>query len=503
MTRIFLARLPHVYFVYGLAFFILGLSVAYELALTLSPRLKRAIFPLALFGLVHGIHEWFEMFILVAEENHGYATLVWMDWVRIGVLAFTFLCLGAFGLLMIQPQKRLFSLDSRVWFILLFIYASGVLLLGKWLDWSMTDWLKAIDAWTRYSLGIPGAILAAGGLLIQRRFFLAKGLSTYNNSLIWAAVSLALYGSVGQFFVAPSPLFPSNVLNAETFIELFGFPIQIFRASMAVLIAFFIIRAFRGFEIHRRRLLEASRKEAQKAVVKRDALRGELLRRTVSAQEDERKRIARELHDEIGQTLTGLSTGLRGVEKVLIKDPDLAQHQLHQLVDMNVQAIEELSNLVSDLRPSLLDDLGLSAALDWYVERINQRSETQVKLIIDTPLPRFSFQIETSLFRIAQEAFNNILRHAKASTAEIKLEYDKEKVWLKIRDDGVGFDPAILMNRNTSSGWGLVGIRERVELIGGECRIESSRGKGTVLEIVLPVQISKDGDNDSNKTDVD
>ena len=330
MEDIFTARMPHIYFVYGLAFFILGLTVAYELGRTLDTRFKRALLPLAFFGLVHGIHEWVEMFQLIARENYAYISPVWMEWIRIVVLAFTFLSLGACGVQMIRPRKRLISADSWIGFIMISLFVLGVFLIGIWMDWAMKDWLKAVDNWTRYSLGVPGALLAAAGLLVKRRFFLTEELYTYGNSLIWAALALALYGVVGQFVVSPSPLFPSMYINSESFFSFFGFPIQLFRALLAVPIAFFTIRALRGFDVNRRRQLASAQKEAQEAITERDTQRREFLQRLVTAQEEERTRIARELHDEIGQTLTGISTGLQGVQKSLTKDPERARHHLQQ-----------------------------------------------------------------------------------------------------------------------------------------------------------------------------
>lgn len=486
MADIFLTRIPHIYFVYGLAFFSLGLAVFLELGRTLDLRLKRALWPLAVFGLVHGSHEWFEMFIIAAQESSGYVPPLWMEWVRIGVLASTFLSLGVFGVQMILSRIRLFTVYLKVGLGLLSIYLLGILCLGVWLDWNFSEWLGASDAWTRYSLGIPGALLAAGGLLAKRRFFRVENVDKYANSLALAALSFFLYGAVGQLFVTRSALFPSTVLHSEAFINFFGFPIQVFRTLMAVPAAFFTIRALRGFDVNRQRKLEAAQREARRASEQSRFLRGELFLRTVTAQEEERARLARELHDEIGQVLAGMSTGLRGVQKSLGTDPNLARHQLQQLENMNVRAIKDLDQLVADLRPSLLDDMGLKAALEWYVDQINKRDSTRVELIIKNAIPRLPEQIETTLFRISQEALNNILRHAEAPRAEINLNVDENCIRLQIMDNGKGFDMKGVMNREKLKGWGLLGIRERVTLVDGTFSIQSAPGKGTILEIEIP-----------------
>lgn len=495
MSEVFASRLPHIFLLYGLAFFALGLAVSLELGRVIESRFKRALRALAVFGLVHGFHEWFEMFEIVGRQTYDFVAPTWLEWIRLVVLAFSFLALSAFGLGMLRPSDQL--LGRNVWFLLtmLAVYLVGVLEIGTWLEWSVADWIRAADSWTRYTLGVPGALLAAAGLLVERRIFVQEDLRDYASSLIWAAVAFALYGAVGQFVTSPSALFPATVINTERFLDTFGLPVQLFRAGMAGLIAVCTIRALRAFDVHRRRQLAAAQREAQEAVARRDALRGELLRHSVTTQEEERARIARELHDEIGQTLTGLAAGLRGVQQWLNNDLERARLQLRQLEGMTVKAIGELGNLVTDLRPSLLDDMGLRAALSWYTDEVNRRGSTQVELVIQEPPYRLPPEIETTFFRITQEALNNVIRHSKARHAVVEFVYGNGKASLRISDDGVGFVPGVALDGDAKSGWGLVGIRERVQLAGGECHIESAPGKGTTVTVEIPLASTEERGN--------
>jgi signal transduction histidine kinase len=266
-----------------------------------------------------------------------------------------------------------------------------------------------------------------------------------------------------------------------------GFPVQLLRAGSASLIAIYTIRSLRAFDVHRRRQLAAAQMQAQEMVARRDALRGDLFRRAVSTQEEERRRIARELHDEIGQTLTGLAAGLRGVQQSLTTDMEGSRLQLRQLEGMVVRAIGELGNLVADLRPSLLDDLGLQAALSWYVDAVNQRGVTQVELVFEGLQHRLPPEVETIFFRITQEALTNVTRHAKASQAVVEFACDKTLARLRVSDDGEGFTPEPVLEGEQQVGWGLVGIRERVQLAGGKCIIDSAPGRGTVLTVEIPL----------------
>jgi signal transduction histidine kinase len=324
-------------------------------------------------------------------------------------------------------------------------------------------------------------------LLAQRRVFIAEGLANFAADLVGAAGAFLLYGLVGQFVTHSSPLFPATFINETSFQATFGVPIQLFRALMAIAMAFFTIRALRALEVNWRRRLLAAQQETREAVERRDALRGELLRRSVAAQEEERSRIARELHDEIGQVLTGLAAGLRGVQQMLATDPQKVRLQLRQLEGMTVRAITELGHLVSDLRPSLLDDMGLHAALGWYVEQVNQRGDAQIELLLEGPHCRLAPEIETTMFRIAQESLTNVLRHAQARYATLTLLCGDDKAMLQVKDDGGGFDTAAVMETEGGAGWGLIGIQERVQLAGGEFHIQSVPGEGTTLKVEIPL----------------
>jgi two-component system sensor histidine kinase UhpB len=214
-----------------------------------------------------------------------------------------------------------------------------------------------------------------------------------------------------------------------------------------------------------------------------------LLHRIVTAQEDERERLARELHDDTLQVLTALSAGLAGAELLVTTAPERAQKHLHELSVMSSHAITELRRLIVALRPAILDDKGLMAALKWYVQSKNQQMpETTIEVLAEDSPCRFSSSVETTLFRITQEALTNIERHAQARHVRIVLRCEDNWVHLRIEDDGRGFDPAtVKMVRDESMhGWGIVGMRERVSLAGGHFHIQSAPGQGTKIMIRMP-----------------
>jgi signal transduction histidine kinase len=221
---------------------------------------------------------------------------------------------------------------------------------------------------------------------------------------------------------------------------------------------------------------------------------GELLRQVVGAQEAERQRIARELHDATGQSLTAIGLGLRGVETQLAQsecDPALAPlaEQARELRYFAQNALGELRNVISDLRPPQLDELGLAAGLRWYVQSYARRRKVDATFTAEGDDSCLPADYRTVLFRIAQEALTNIAKHAHATQISVTLLMDKESVEVVVTDNGVGFDPTLpdhLADQPTV-GWGIVGMRERALLLGGKCTIDTAPGAGTRVRVVAPL----------------
>jgi two-component system sensor histidine kinase UhpB len=221
----------------------------------------------------------------------------------------------------------------------------------------------------------------------------------------------------------------------------------------------------------------------QEELTKREALRRELLRHTVRAQEEERSRIARELHDETSQVLTAFSLDLATL-KTVVCDRAEVKFLVERLQSLSKQMSQGLYRLVHDLRPAQLDDLGLIPAIE-YLKDDSVSSGLEVAIAIRGKARRLDPLIETVLFRVAQEALHNIVRHAQVSRAKITLEYQPQEINLKVEDSGTGFNP--VESFVPPRGWGLAGMRERVESVGGQLNIVSKPGKGTIVEVDLPV----------------
>jgi len=209
-----------------------------------------------------------------------------------------------------------------------------------------------------------------------------------------------------------------------------------------------------------------------------------LYQKVITAQEDERKRLARELHDETSQSLAVLVMGIESASAAVKAG---LTPRLDEVKALAVRTIDEIHRLIRDLRPSVLDDLGLLSAIRWYAERYLGERGIAVRCEFDKLERRLAPALETAIFRVCQEAMTNVLRHAQAEAVLIQVAVSGDALRIEIEDDGKGFDPAEAAERSDRTSFGLLGIRERVELLGGRLRIDSAPGQGTRLEIEVPL----------------
>jgi two-component system, NarL family, sensor histidine kinase UhpB len=206
--------------------------------------------------------------------------------------------------------------------------------------------------------------------------------------------------------------------------------------------------------------------------------RRESAHRALMVQEGERQRIARELHDEVGQTLTGVMLQVESLAAVI---PDERREQLNELRETARQGTEDVRRIARRLRPEALEDLGLQSALAALAGRIGEQAHIPIGRHLD-PQIGLSEQQELVVYRVAQEALTNVARHAKAERAHLRLERDESHALLIVRDDGRGLDPGA-----RSSSHGIRGMRERAMLIGAELAIGPAPGRGTEVKLTIPL----------------
>lgn len=228
----------------------------------------------------------------------------------------------------------------------------------------------------------------------------------------------------------------------------------------------------------------------------REQMRSQYVNNVITAQEDERKRIARELHDSTGQSLTSLLVGLKN-----LKDADgdeTVSERIDDLRDIVSRTLDEVRQMAWQLRPSALDDLGLISALHRYIDDYQQRFNVQVDFVTKDMDGRLQMEIETSIYRVVQEALTNIARHAQATTASVIIDRRPNAIRIIVEDNGVGFVPP---SRQESKSLGLQGIRERAALFNGTLTIETEPGHGTSLFIEIPLDQKSITETNRNGTE--
>jgi two-component system sensor histidine kinase UhpB len=214
-----------------------------------------------------------------------------------------------------------------------------------------------------------------------------------------------------------------------------------------------------------------------------------LSERAINAQEDERRRIARGLHDDTGQALSTMIFNLERLEGALPVEAARLRPRLVATRELATRSLEDLRKLVYGLRPTMLDDLGLVPAIRWYARSNLEEAGIEIRFPELDETIRLAPRLETALFRITQEAVNNVLRHADAHRVEICLSWSDDEVTLQVEDDGRGFDPEqIPQEAVPQRRLGLLGMQERVELAGGTMAVESAPGRGTRVQVRVPVR---------------
>jgi two-component system sensor histidine kinase UhpB len=223
--------------------------------------------------------------------------------------------------------------------------------------------------------------------------------------------------------------------------------------------------------------------DANKALRQSEERLRHLSRQLLRTQENERRRLARELHDEIGQTLTAIKMTMQAAER-----GGDSEARLKDGIGLVERILTQVRNLSLDLRPAMLDELGLIPAVRWYLDRQSQRAGLVAYLDANCEISRLPPDLETTCFRLVQEAVTNIIRHAEAKTAWVTLRQKASELYMEIRDDGKGFDVAAARRRAThGASLGLLGMQERVQLVGGKLSMHSAPGQGTEVRVRIPV----------------
>ncbi len=199
--------------------------------------------------------------------------------------------------------------------------------------------------------------------------------------------------------------------------------------------------------------------------------------------EEERSNISRELHDELGQTLTALTMGLQWTKKELLSHQSRISSKLDSLIELTQATTESVRRIASDLRPLMLDELGLEPAIEWLIETFSEQSSIQIEFKSEISSRQFSSEINTALFRILQESLTNVSRHGEATQVSIDITETGTDIQMRVKDNGCGIQD---IGAASKKSLGLIGMRERAYMLGGTFSISSQEKAGTMIEVIIP-----------------
>lgn len=316
--------------------------------------------------------------------------------------------------------------------------------------WQWFSWLSPL-----YNLAIIELINRVVGIL-----FLVP--------IIYAAVVFSWQGALVTFLLALISVLPIalDVWSTSSLIT-----------NMLLLLVPLFVVSLVAFELARRR-------RERKHFAERETERKLYISKILESQENERLRIAQEIHDDTIQTLLVIANAAQNLVPSSKGDMAKLKKRAEWIRDATLQAIEELRRTSLDLRPSVLDDLGLVPALRWLLDNMSEGSDVNTRITIKGARRKLPPEAEVTIFRVVQEALNNIKRHSKATEAAVSLEFEPDRLKITIEDNGRGFRPPRKPNRLAARGQlGLIGIRQRLDLLGGTLKIRSKIGGGTSLLI--------------------
>ncbi|MBF0555374.1 MAG: sensor histidine kinase [Nitrospirae bacterium] len=479
MAHIFFEHdLDVIYFVYGLSFFIMGYSILTQCKPNSIYKIGQIIWLLGLFGVLHGINEWLDMWVLIKGRTKA------LDYTRWIFLIVSYCFLMDFGLRMCNSKmKQGFGLKF-IAFIVAAIAAISV---------QSDNFLVTSNILSRYFLGLTGSLLTGAGFIMYyyREDDNLKNASNMKYKFWTLAMSFLIYGILGGIIVPKGDFFPSNILNVEWFHSLTNLPVRLIRGIFITISALNIGSILSTFQRETNYRLEealANRKVIEEELITSKGQLRSFATRLQSLIEKERTRIARELHDDLGQSLTSLKID---IDELLISNASAGRtviiSQIHDIEKSIDTIIDRMHNIATELRPSILDQLGLLAAIEWQARKFEQRTGIKCSVRYNTKttlaLGNFSAEAATTLFRVFQEAITNVCRHANANKVNAFM-YNRDGVLvIKIVDDGIGIEGHKIFDHNSL---GLLGMRERVAMCGWHMEIKGKSGMGTVVKIFIP-----------------
>lgn len=456
-----------VFFIYGLSFFLLGTVVLIQARRDSGFWVERHLWLLAGFGLLHGVNEWLDMFLLLGSAQWGESGIKGIEVCRFFIGQVSYVFLLQFGVAIVLHGRNRCSWCPRATLAICAVFILGFALRG-WLCRFSEHWFLTSDITMRYLVALPGAALTGSGFFLERHNPEIRRLNApaVQGGLTGLGVSFCLYAVLAGLVVKPAPFFPASVINYETFTQTTGLPVQVFRAGCAIAVLFFVCRALRVFELRTRRELDNAYREI------------------IQTSNREQARIGQDLHDGLGQQLAGIAYMSKILEKHVRKHLPEEAATAKQIREDLEDAMDMTRSLARGLHPAAIERNGLGFALRELAENTARVFGVTCTAQVDTETRIEDVAAAGHLFRIAQEAISNAVKHAEAESIRVELRADADAIRLSVSDNGTGLPTGV----DTNAGLGLRIMHYRAEVIGAGLEFAASPGGGTTVRAVLHKQ---------------
>jgi signal transduction histidine kinase len=470
----FTVQMIVLYFFYGLAFFTMALVIASQVRKNSSFVLAKPIWFLSGFGLFQAFSEWAKVAKLLNMYGINLLNITLLHLLDVLTIGISFIFLLLFGTHLVidsiekYPKLKYLPVLVAIGWTFKFITIDFMLFPVD----SFKIWTANSIAWARYLMAFPGAMLVSVGLLLQLPALERLELKSAYYNCQGAAMAFAAYGFFSGLITFPVDFWPGNVLNTTTFLEATGWPVQFFRATLGILMAFTIIKTINIFNVEQQKRLE----EADR----------------LSVLMEERERFSRDLHDGIIQSIYGAGLIIDASQAMLKKDKiDKVNEHMDDAKKRLNNTISELRNYIKDLQKDKETKGSLKHILLQLINEFRGLSMMPIdfkdKLKNDLYLNQ---KQEKNVYHIVQEALFNIVKHAQATKAKIIIEEEENnKIFIRVIDNGAGFNLQKFQKSGNLENKGLNNMKFRAQRLGGMLTINTSVGHGT--EIVLSFNIDE------------
>jgi signal transduction histidine kinase len=468
LYRVLKGNISLIYFVYGLAFFMLGFTVLLKNRSDSKFKMANSLIYLAIFGILHGFYEWGYIFIPMQQNHCSLVVFRELYTIRIFIGASSYAFLFYFGVHLLVKTKQKWNFLLAVPWIILMIWV----IFGGYFRFivgitNFHKWLNSGDTVSRYLLAVPGVIFVSYALFLQKEELKLLENKSIIKDLYGFIVFIILYGIAAGLVVPPDKHLMAQYINTNIFFDIVKLPVQVFRTLAGIGMNYCVVGILDMYHLQHQKKLEIVRKE--KTIL------------------DERQRIYRNLHDGIVQSIYGVGLGLENISFLIEEDPEKAKAEIKGNLNKLNEVIVDLRDYIMGLKPQISRVKTLYQLLKELIDEFNAPG---IRVEFDYEISKsleFSPARLDNLYHILQEGLNNIKKHSKAENISLKVS-NGECIIITLEDDGIGFAEKEINNLNKKGHYGLSNMMERVKLLNGDLDINSVKGEGTEIIIKIPYE---------------